>query len=43
MEYNIKLKVFPSVIVANAFGFKPEEFFEAEEEERKDIKVSFKE
>ncbi|MBU1110608.1 LemA family protein [Patescibacteria group bacterium] len=41
MEYNIKLKVFPSVLVANMFGFKSEEFFEAEEGEREDVKVGF--
>ncbi|MBU0708989.1 LemA family protein [Patescibacteria group bacterium] len=42
MEYNIKLKVFPSVLVANMFSFKAEEFFEAEEGEREDVEVSFK-
>lgn len=41
MEYNVKLKVFPNVLITGTFGFKPEEFFEAEEGEREDIKVKF--
>ncbi len=41
LEYNTKIGVFPNVIVANMFGFKPAEFFEANEEERKNVKVSF--
>lgn len=41
MEYNIKLKTFPSVLVANMFGFKKYEFFEAAEEEREDVTVDF--
>lgn len=41
MEYNVKLKVFPNVLIANSFGFKSEEFFEAEEEAREDVKVKF--
>ena len=30
-EYNQRVKQFPSVVVANAFGFKEEEFFEVED------------
>lgn len=41
LSYNTKTATFPSVIFANMFGFKPEEFFEAEEEARQDVKVSF--
>lgn len=41
LDYNTKLQVFPSVLVAKAFNFKEEEFFEAEENERKSVKVSF--
>lgn len=41
MEYNLRLRVFPDVFVANLFGFKAEEFFEAGEEERADVKVDF--
>lgn len=41
MEYNTSVAMFPNVIVANTFGFKPEEFYEATEEERKRIQVKF--
>ena len=41
LEYNTKIKVFPNVLLAQNFGFKKEEFFEAEEEERKKVKVKF--
>ena len=41
LAYNTKIQVFPSNIIANAFGFKSEEFFEAEPEERKNVKVKF--
>ena len=41
LSYNTKTATFPSLIFANMFGFKPEEFFEAEEEARQDVKVSF--
>ncbi|MBI2012630.1 LemA family protein [Candidatus Curtissbacteria bacterium] len=41
MDYNTKIKVFPNVLFANFFGFTQEEFFEAEEEAQKDIKVKF--
>lgn len=43
LDYNTKIKVFPNVIFANMFNFKEEEFFEAEEEAKKEIKVDFKE
>lgn len=41
MDYNTKLQVFPNVIFANLFGFKPAEFFASTEAERKVVKVSF--
>lgn len=41
LKYKDKLQVFPSNIVANLFGFKPAEFFEATEEERKVPEVKF--
>lgn len=41
LEYNTKIKTFPTLLIANQFGFKEEEFFEANEEERKNIKVDF--
>lgn len=41
MDYNTKIKVFPNVILASMLGFTPQEFFEAEQEEKKDVKVKF--
>ncbi len=41
MEYNIKIRLFPSVLIANIFNFQAAEFFEAEDEEREDVQVSF--
>ena len=40
-SYNQKTQVFPSVLIARMFNFLPSEFFEAEEEARQDVKVSF--
>jgi LemA protein len=40
-DYNIKTKVFPNVLLANMFGFKSAEFYEAENEARQDVSVSF--
>ena len=40
--YNTKLELFPSNIVGNMFGFKPEALFNVESEEaRKNVKVDF--
>ena len=41
LDYNTKIKVFPNLILANLLGFKEEEFFEAEEEAKKEVKVKF--
>lgn len=41
LDYNTKLQVFPSVIFAKLFNFKPAEFFGASEGERKPVKVTF--
>lgn len=41
LDYNTKLQVFPSSIVAGLFHFKEAEFFEAEEADKKEVKVSF--
>lgn len=41
LTYKNKLEMFPSNIVANLFGFKPKAFFEATEEERKNVQVKF--
>ena len=35
LEYNSKIKTFPASIIATRFNFKEEEFFEANEEEKK--------
>lgn len=40
-DYNTTLANFPSGRIGSLFGFKKEEFFEAGDEERKNIKVSF--
>lgn len=41
LDYNTKIALFPNVILANMFSFKPEEFFEANDEERKRVDVKF--
>lgn len=41
MDYNTKIQTFPSSIIANMFHFTSQEFFEANEEEKKPIKVNF--
>ncbi len=41
LSYNSSVSTFPSVLLANMFGFQPEEFFEAEDEARQDVRVSF--
>lgn len=41
LDYNTKASIFPNSLIANSFGFTKEAFFEANEEERKDVKVSF--
>lgn len=41
LDYNTKIGIFPNSIIAVLFNFKPEEFFEAEEEAKKSVKVSF--
>lgn len=41
LEYNTKVKTFPSNLLANMFAFKEEQFFAAEEEERKKVEVKF--
>ncbi|RJQ38931.1 LemA family protein [Candidatus Microgenomates bacterium] len=40
-DYNTSLVTFPSGMVGNFFGFKEEEFFEAEPGEREPVKVKF--
>ena len=41
MVYKNKIEMFPSNIVAGLFGFKQEPFFEASEDERKNVEVKF--
>ena len=41
LSYNEKTSTVPTVFIANMFGFQPEQFFEAEEEAREDVRVSF--
>ena len=41
LSYKNKLEMFPSNIIANMFGFKPEAFFEATEEEKATPEVKF--
>lgn len=40
-EFNNKVQMFPSNVVAKIFGYKSKEMFEVTEEERKNVKVSF--
>ncbi len=41
MDFNTRIQVFPSVLMANMFNFERFEFFEAEEGAREDVQVSF--
>lgn len=41
LNYNAKVRMFPSNLIANAFGFQEFEFFEAEEADRAPSKVKF--
>jgi LemA protein len=41
MEFNIKIQQFPANFFAKMFSFKQEQLFEAEKEERKNVKVQF--
>lgn len=41
LKYNNKIQMFPSNIVAGMFNFKIKDFFQAAEDERKDIEVKF--
>jgi len=40
-DYNTKIALFPNNVLAGMFGFKPEEFFGVQEEERKKPEVKF--
>ncbi len=40
-DYNVLCESFPSVIIANQFGFKKRDFFEIDEKEKENVKVKF--
>jgi len=40
-KYNAKIQSFPGVIFANVMGFKPREYFEADDESRGPVRVEF--
>lgn len=42
-DFNTKIQVFPTNLLAGIFGFETREFFEAEEGERENVKVDFSE
>jgi LemA protein len=41
LDYNNRIQTVPTVFIANTFGFKAEEFFEAEEAARAEVRVDF--
>ena len=41
MEYNTKIQVFPSILIARLFNLQKEDFFEADEAAKEEIKVKF--
>ena len=41
MDFNVRIKVFPNVLLAGPMGFTEQEFFKTDESERKATKVSF--
>ncbi len=41
LAYNSSIKTFPAALIASRFGFKEVEFFETEEESKKEVKVKF--
>ncbi len=41
LSYNGKVQTLPTAIIAGMFGFSAEDFFEADEEAREDVTVSF--
>jgi len=40
-DFNTKIEIFPNNIIAGPFGFTKREFFQAEEGEKKNVKVDF--
>lgn len=41
LQYNNKIEMFPSNVIAGMFGFKNEAFFKVDETERENVKVKF--
>ena len=41
LDYNNRLQTVPTSFIAGMFGFRPEEFFEADEEGRAEVRVDF--
>ena len=41
LDYNTRVEVFPTLLIARAFGFTQAEFFEADERARSGVRVSF--
>jgi LemA protein len=41
LRYNSKIQAFPGVILANLMGFKPREYFEADDDSRGPVRVQF--
>lgn len=41
LDYNVKIKVFPNVLLAGPLGFREAEFFKAAEDEKEAVKVKF--
>ena len=41
LDYNNRLQTVPTVFIAGMFGFRPEEYFEADEEARAEVQVDF--
>jgi LemA protein len=40
-DFNTKIEIFPNNLLVNIFGFKAFPFFEAEEEEKENVKIKF--
>lgn len=41
LSFNAKIQTFPTNVLAGMFGFKEKQYFEIEEEARKNVKISF--
>jgi LemA protein len=41
LDYNNRIATVPTALIANMFGFRPEQFFETDEEGRAEVKVDF--